>query len=80
MVQTFKTVGELKEFLEHLPDDMVLVHYNRDMEKSGWFEGVTPRVTNMSKKIHQTWDHFDYTDYSYECYEHDSNGKEVVVL
>ena len=65
MFQTFKTVGELKEFLEHLPEDMTIVHYQRDMEKSGWFEGVTLQVTNMSKEVHQTWDRFDYTDYSY---------------
>lgn len=51
MVQTFKTVGELKEFLEHLPDDMVVVHYKSDMEKSGWFEGVTPWVTPMKRKL-----------------------------
>jgi hypothetical protein len=80
MVQTFKTVGALKEFLEHLPDDMVVVHYKSDMEKSGWFEGITPMVRPMSKETHQTWDRFDYTSYTYECYGHDSNGKEVVIL
>ena len=80
MVKTFKTVGELKQFLELLPEDMIVVHYKSDMEKSGWFEGITPWVTNMSKEVSQTWDYFNHTDYSYECYGHDSNGKEVVVL
>lgn len=37
-------------------------------------------VINMSKEVRQTWDYFDHTDYSYECYSPDSNGKEVVVL
>ena len=54
MVKTFKTVGELKQFLELLPEDMTVVHYKSDMEKSGWFEGVTPCIMNMSKEIHQT--------------------------
>ena len=80
MVKTFKTIGELKQFLELLPEDMIVVHYKSDMEKSGWFEGITPWVTNMSKEVHQTWDCFDHTDYSYECYGHDSNGEEVVIL
>ena len=42
MVKTFKTVGELKQFLELLPKDMAVVHYKTDIEKFGWFEGVTP--------------------------------------
>ena len=52
MVKTFKTAGELKQFLELLPEDMIVVHYKSDMEKSGWFEGVTPWITNMSKEVH----------------------------
>ena len=80
MVKTFKTVGELKQFLELLPEDMIVVHYKSDMEKSGWFEGMTPWVTNMSKEVSQAWDCFDHTDYSYECYGCDSNGEKVVVL
>lgn len=78
--KTFKTVGELKQFLELLPEDMAIVHYKSDMEKSGWFEGITPGVAPMSKEVHQTWDRFDHTDYSYECYGYDSNGEEVVIL
>lgn len=80
MVKTFKTVGELKQFLELLPEDMTVVHYKSDMEKSGWFEGITPWVINMSKEVHQTRDYFDHTYHSYECYSTDSNGEEVVVL
>ena len=80
MVQTFKTVGELKEFLEHLPNDMVVVHYKSDMEKSGWFEGVTPWVALMKKKTHETWDRFDGSYYSYESYEPASGGKEMVIF
>lgn len=80
MIKTFKTVGELKQFLELLPEDMILVHYHSDIEKSGWFEGIAPWVTNMSKEVHQTWDRFDYTDYSYECYDYSSNGEEVVIF
>ena len=48
MVKTCKTVGELKRFLELLPEDMTVVYYKSDMEKSGWFEGISPWVTNMS--------------------------------
>ena len=80
MVKTFKTVGELKQVLKLLPEDMTAVHYKINMEKSGWSEGVILYIMNMSKEIHQTWDCFDHTEYSYECYGHDSNGQEVVVL
>ena len=80
MIKTFKTIGELKQFLELLPEDMTVVHYKTDIEKFGWFEGVTPQIMNMSKEVHQTWDRFNYTKYSYECYGRDSNGEEVVVL
>lgn len=80
MAKTFKTVGELKQFLELLPEDMTVVYYKNDLEKCGWFEGITPWVTNMSKEVRETWDYFDHTYYSYECYRCDSNGKEVVVL
>ena len=80
MAKTFKTVGELKQFLDLLPEDMTVVYYKSDIEKFGWFEGVTPWVTNMSKEVRQTWDYFDHTYYFYECYRCDSNGKEVVVL
>ena len=80
MVKTFKTIGELKQFLGLLPEDMTVVHYKSDMEKSGWSEGVIPYIMNMSKEVHQTWDRFNYTKYSYECYGRNSNGEEVIVL
>lgn len=80
MIKTFKTVGELKQFLELLPEDMTVVYYKNDLEKCGWFEGITLWVTNMSKEVRQAWDYFDHTDYSYECYRCDSNGEKVVVL
>ena len=35
-----KTVGELKEFIKNLPDDMPLVNYQSSMERSGYQNNV----------------------------------------
>lgn len=75
-----KTVGELKKFLEAFPDDKPILHYRSDMETSGWFEGIHPVEYPMVKTVRQTWDRFDHTDYSYECYEYNQNGEKMLVL
>lgn len=73
-----KTVGDLKEFLEKLPNNTPIVRYSHDMEKSGYFDGVWPRVQTMKKVTRHTYDAFDYEPYSYEVYEYDESGKKVL--
>lgn len=63
-----KTVGELKEFIKDLPDDMKIVAYQSDLERYGYFNNFSCNVANMKKTLRHTWDRFDYTDYSYNVY------------
>lgn len=69
-----KTIGELKEFIKDLPNDMPLVSYHSDMEKSGYFNSIGVSVENMSTERCETWDRFDGGNYSYEIYKSDENG------
>lgn len=61
-----KTVGDLKKFIDNLPDNMPLAIYRSDMETSGYRNNLSCKVTNMTKDTKYTWDRFDGTDYSYE--------------
>ena len=64
-----KTVGELKEFIKDLPDDMKIVSYQSDLlERYGYFNNLSCNVANMKKTLRHTWDRFDYTAYSYNVY------------
>jgi hypothetical protein len=69
-----KTVGELKEFIKDLPDDMLLVQYHRDMETSGYRNNLYCDVTNMKTEVKHTWDRFDGTNYSYEVLVKSEDG------
>ena len=75
-----KNVGELKQYLDTLPDDLPIVRYHSDMEKSGYFEGANIMVMGMTKETHHTYDAFDYTLYTYESYSCDQNGTQTLVL
>ena len=69
-----KTVGELKEFIKDLPDDMLLVKYRSDMETSGYQNSFYCDVATMKKEVKNTWDRFDGTNYSYEVFETSKDG------
>ena len=73
-----KTVGELKKFLANLSDDIPIVRYSHDMEKSGYFNGVWPNIQTMKKVTRHTYDAFDYIPYNYEVYEEAENGEKVL--
>lgn len=69
-----KTVGELKEFIKDLPDDMLLANYESNMETSGYKNKLFCDVVNMKKETKHSWDRFDGTDYSYEVLERAEDG------
>ena len=76
-----RTVGELKNLIKDLSDDMMIVHFDNNMEKFGCFPNVTAKVERRSPVEKQTWDRFDGTDYTYESYERDDeNGQPCLVL
>ena len=74
----FSTVGELKEFIKNLPDDMPLVAYKSNMERSGYLPRVQVSVVPMKKEISTATDAFDYTTYQYEHYVRDPEGTQVL--
>ena len=69
-----KTVGELKEFIKNLPDDMPLVNYQSNMERSGYQNNVFCSVVNMKKETRKTWDRFDGISYTYEVMIRSEDG------
>ena len=76
------TVGELKKKLENVPDNLLIVEYHNDIEKHGIMQAF-PACEIMRVKEHkvQTYDRFDYTDYTYTVYENDAEGdKEVFYI
>ena len=44
------TVGELKEFIKNLPDEMLIVNYHSDMETYGYTNNIICTVSNMKKE------------------------------
>ena len=69
-----KTVGELKEFIKDLPDDMLLTSYRSNMEKSGYENDLYCHVDTMKKETRETWDRFDGTYYTYEVMVKSEDG------
>lgn len=75
-------VGDLKKMLENIPDDLVIVGYESDMERHGIMEAsFYGKVVKVKEEKVSTWDRFDGTDYSYTRYVEDKNGdKEVFYM
>lgn len=74
------TVKELKEMIKDLPDDMKIVQYQEGMERQGYLEGACIKVEKRTPVEVETYDRFDYTEYSYRRYEFDANGIEMLSI
>lgn len=70
----FEKVGQLKEYLKTIPDDVLLVKNVQTMEMHGVMCGISNSIINMSKKTKSTYDAFDGTPFKYDVYEEDENG------
>ena len=75
-------VGDLKKMLENIPDDLVIVGYESDMERHGIMEtSFCGKVVKVKEEKVSTWDSFDGTNYTYTRYVEDKNGdKEVFYM
>lgn len=73
-------VRAMKNFLDGLPDDMKIVVYRHDMERSGYMENLSVNIRQMAPVEKNTWDRFDGTDYTYTAYENDKSGEDTVVI
>lgn len=76
------TVGELKEKLKDVPDDLLVVEYHSDMEKHGIMQAFPAcEIMQVKECKVKTYDRFDYIDYTYTVYERDAKGdKEVFYI
>ena len=75
-----ENVGELKKLLADIPDDTPVAQYRENMETSGYFNNCYINIRKATKVKKHTYDRFDGTDYSYEVFERDENGKDVLCL
>lgn len=76
-----QTVGELKKFLENLPDDMLLVKRSDNFELRGAIDvGIYPLVEKFRVENQEFTDGFDYEKYHHDVYIQDETGKECLFL
>ena len=74
-----KTVGELKEFIKNLDDNMLLVSTSSNFELKGSIvSGARVSVEKFNTKTEQFVDGFDYTVYYEDVYVKDENGTECL--
>lgn len=70
-----KTVGELKDFIKDLPDDMLLIARSNNFElKNSLVAGIHVDLEKFNAKKEQFVDGFDYTVYYEDIYIRDKNG------
>lgn len=74
------TVKELKEMIKDLPDNMKIVQYQEGMERRGFLEGAFIKIEKRTPVEVETYDRFDYTEYSYKRYEYDVDGIEMLSI
>lgn len=75
------TVGELKEFIKDLDNNMPLVKRSDNFELRGAIDvGIYPRVENFKTEIKEFIDGFDYETYCHEVYVKDKNGTEYLQI
>lgn len=74
-----KTVGELKEFIKDLDDNMPLVKTSDNFELRGAIDlGIYPRVEKFEVEKQEFMDGFDYETYYHDVYVHNNNGQECL--
>ena len=75
-------VKDLIEKLKQFDENLEIVAYESDMERSGIQPvNVYPHVIKVKKETKSTWDRFDGTDYTYTVYRQSGAGdKEVLQL
>ena len=76
----FNTVGELKQFIKDLPDDMPLVSYKSNMERSGYMQSVHVDVVPMKMEVDTATDAFDDITYRYEKFIRHPEGEKVLTI
>lgn len=72
------TVGELKQALSALPDDVIVVARN----SSGAYDEISraPNISTLTKKTIPWYDFMSQTMRSKASYIHDPKGQKAVIL
>lgn len=79
-VARVRTVGELKEYIKDLSDDMTIVKYHSDMEKSGYLPMLGICTCKMVSERVETYDAFDGEPYTYEAFSSTDDDSGVLCL
>jgi hypothetical protein len=79
-VARVRTVGELKEYIKDLSDDMTIVKYHSDMEKSGYLPRLGIYTNKMVSERVETYDAFDGTPYTYEAFSSSDDDSAIPCL
>lgn len=71
-----RTIGELKNLIKNLPNDMPIAKYHCDIEKDGYLPVLRVRLENAILVEKETQDACDYTPYTYKVFSltHDDTG------
>lgn len=73
-------VKELIEKLKKFDENMEIVAYESDMERSGIQPvNIYPRIIKVKEVTKSTWDRFDGTDYTYTTYVQSETGDTEVM-
>lgn len=73
-------VKDLIEKLKQFDENMEIVAYESDMERSGIQPAtIYPRLVKLKRVTKSTWDRFDGTDYTYTTYVQSKDGDTEVV-
>lgn len=75
------TVGELKEFIRDLDDNMPIVKHSNNFELRGAIvSGIYPMVKKFRAERREFMDGFDHETYYHDIYVRDENGKECLQI
>lgn len=76
-----KTVGELKDFIKNLNDNMPIVKHSDNFELKNAIDiGIYPKVDKFKIERKEFIDGFDYETYYHDVYINDENGIECLQI
>lgn len=80
MITRISTIGELKEFIKDLSNDVPIVIYRSNLERSGFEKGVYVNIEKRTESKECAFDNFDGTAYKHTTYIINDSGEDCIVL
>lgn len=78
-LQLIRTVGELKKYLEKLPDDMKLLTLSEYRNKVVFTDEIVAQVEKFKVEKKKDYDSLGF-DFIYDEYRVDESGEEYLIL